>query len=331
MKKQNIVIFGGGTGLSNILRGLIKFNDPSLITAVPSAWDDGGSSGRLRDEMGALPPGDIRQCLLSCMEDPDQKAVAQKLFDDRLADFAGPFKGHSVGNLVTARLEKLFQGQDRGIDAARALFRIRTKILPATLTELRLIAKTQAGIEIKGETNIDNRRTREDFDPTDPIVRIYFNTQARANPAVLKDIKAADKIVFSAGDLYTSVLPHLLIEGVKETIAKSDAKIILILNLMTKRGETDFYKASDHLDRFIDYIDDPDRIGFLIASNNRLDEKIRKIYEGEGQDYVEIDEKKCLSISPKIKVIKKPLAKYYPNAHLLRHDPDLLAETILFL
>lgn len=328
---QKIVIFGGGTGLSNALRGLIKLNSPSLLTAVPSGWDDGGSSGRLRDEMGALPPGDIRQCLLACMESDEQKEVAQKLFDDRLADSDGPFKGHSLGNLIAVRLEKLYQGQDRGIEAARKLFRIRSNIYPSTLTDIRLIAKTKSGIEIVGETNIDNRRERADFNPTDRIVRIYFNTQAEANPQVIKKIKEADKIIFSAGDLYTSVLPHLLVHGVKEAILGSKAKIILVLNLMTKEGETDGYKASDFLEYFIDYLGDPGRIDYLIVSNNSLDQKILKIYQDDGQRPVEIDQDHCSSLAPKMKIVGQPLAKYYISAHLLRHNPDLLAETILSL
>ncbi|OGE30505.1 hypothetical protein A2631_00275 [Candidatus Daviesbacteria bacterium RIFCSPHIGHO2_01_FULL_44_29] len=328
---QKLVVFGGGTGLSNLLRGLIQFNQPSMITAVPSGWDDGGSSGRLRDEMGTLPPGDARQCLLACMESAEQKEVAQKLFDDRLADIEGPFKGHSVGNLITARLERLFAGQDRGLEAARKLFRVQVNILPATLTDLRLIARTQGGLEIQGETNIDNRRLRKDFNPKDPIVRIFFNTQAKANQEVVKKILEAQKIIFSAGDLYTSILPHLLIEGVQEAIAKSKAKVILVLNLMTKRGETDFYKASNHLESFLDYLVDHNRLDVMIASSNDLNPKVLKIYHEDGQEPVEIDRDRCLEIVPSIKIIQKPLAKYLNNAHLLRHDSKLLAKTILSL
>lgn len=328
---QKIIVFGGGTGLSNLLRGLIEYNEPDHITAVPSGWDDGGSSGRLRDEMGALPPGDIRQCLLSCMEDAEQKEVAQKLFDDRLADIEGPFKGHSVGNLITARLEKLYQGQDRGIEAARKLFRIRTKIYPCSLTDLRLIAKTAKGIEIQGETGIDNRRLREDFDPNDRIARIYFNTHAKSNPEVLKALHEAEKIVFSAGDLYTSVVPHLLIEGVQEAILASSAKVYLVLNLMTKKGETDFYSAADHLEIFLNYIGDNTRINYILVNDNHLDPKILNIYKNDGQEPVKIDDERCLKLAPSIKIIKGKFAHYYPKVHLLRHDSEELAKTILEL
>lgn len=333
MKQQNqkIVVFGGGTGLSNLLRGLIELNNPEDITAIPSAWDDGGSSGRLRDEMGALPPGDIRQCLLSCMEDPDQKEIAQKMFDDRLADIDGPFKGHSLGNLITARLEKIYSGQDRGIEAARKLFRIRANVLPATLADLRLIAKTENGIEIQGETNIDNRKVSPEFNPHDKIARVYFNTRAKANPQVIKAIKEADKIIFSAGDLFTSIVPHLLIEGVQKAILESNAKLFFIVNLMTKEGETDSYSASEHLKAFMYYLGDPDRLNFILANNNGLDSQVLKLYQADNQYPVEMDETECSLIAPKAKIVRLKLAKYYPQVHLLRHDPEILSEKILEL
>lgn len=326
---QKLVIFGGGTGLSNLLRGLIDLNTPEKITAVPSAWDDGGSSGRLRDEMGALPPGDLRQCLLACMEEDEQKAVAQKLFDDRLADIDGPFKGHSLGNLIMARLEKLYFGQDRGIEAAKKLFRIKANLLPATITELRLIAKTQSGIEIQGETNIDERRHREDFKREDRIIRIYFNTQANANPEVIKAIKEADKIIFSAGDLYTSVLPHLLIDGVAEAIKKSNAKLFFIINLMTKQGETDFYKASDHIKAFVDYLGEGERVNFVIANEDGIKPEILDLYKSDYQDPVELDLDACAIVAPEAKILPLHLAAYHPSTHILRHDAHLLADTIL--
>lgn len=327
--KQKLVVFGGGTGLSNLLRGLIQVNDPALITAVPSAWDDGGSTGRLRDEMGSLPPGDIRQCLLACMEDLEQKQIAQRLFDDRLADLAGPFKGHSVGNLITARLEKLYNGLDRGIEAARLLFRIRVNILPATLTEIRLIAKLKSGKEVLGETNIDKRGEKDKFDPEDRIVRIYFNTRPTGNNAIIEAIKKSDKIIFSAGDLYTSILPHLLIPGIKEAILKSRAKLIFVLNLMTKKGETDNFLASDHLEAFLDYLEDKKRLDYMIINNKTLPKKELEIYRNDGQEIVQVDEKKCIELSPKLRIISKPMIKYLKQAHLLRHDSIVLAKTII--
>src|SRR3989344_9691497 len=243
--KQKIVTFGGGTGHFSLLRGLVDLNQPDLITAVVGTWDSGGSSGRLRTDLGILPPGDIRQCLLALMEDPKQRQVAQKLFDDRLEEISGPLKGHSLGNLITGRLEHIYKGADRGIEAERLLFRIRGRVLPVSISDLSLIAKLEGGEEIEVETNIDLRGMSKTYNPNHKIMRIYFDTNADPNPEVITAIKMADKIIFSAGDLFTSVLPHLLVGGVKEAITASKATVILVLNLMTKKGETDSYKASD--------------------------------------------------------------------------------------
>lgn len=322
------------------MAGLIASNDSSKITAIPSVWDDGGSSGRLRNERGALPPGDIRQCLISCIEEPAQQEVAQKLFDDRLADIEGPFKGHSLGNLIFERLEKIYRGPDRGIQALKNLFLIKANILLHTLTELRLIAKTESGIEIQGETNIDNRKLRDDFRAEDRISRIYFNTKPDVNPQILDSVKKADKIIFSPGDLYTSVLPHLLMQETRQAILSFKTPLYLVLNLMTKSGETDFFKASDHLQAFLRYLyntdsEDPreeyNRLNYLISNQDGINPKIIKFYkETEGQDPVEVDDKICHGLAPKLKIVKvKGLAKYYHEADLLRHDPIRLAKAVL--
>lgn len=330
-RKQKIVTFGGGTGQFHLLSGLRELNEPDMITAVAGSWDSGGSSGRLRTELGVLPPGDIRRCILALMEDDEQRKVAQSLFDDRLEDIAGPLKGHSFGNLLTARLENIYKGQDRGIEAESKLFRISSKVMPVSINNIQLIAETAKGSKIHGETNIDFRGDNENYDESDRIVRVYFDTRADANPNVLDAIKSADKIVFSSGDLYTSVLPHLLVNGIKEAIAESKAKLIYILNLATKRGETDGYKASDFLKAFLFYLDLPGRLNYLIVNENRLDPEILKIYKGEGQNLVKVDDKKILQIAPKLKIVREDISIYHKKEHLLRHDPIKLSKTILDL
>lgn len=326
---QKIVTFGGKTGHFQLLNGLKKLNDPSNITAVVGTWDSGGSSGVLRSELGVLPPGDIRGCLLALMEDDEQQRVAQRLFDDRLKDLTGPIKGHSLGNLIGVRLDQIFHGQDRGTDAERALFRIRGQVLPATLTNLNLVGVTTKGIEIEGETNIDNRGKRQDFVPEDRITRIYFNTHADGNPRVIDAIKRADKIVFAPGDLYTSILPHLLIDGVSEAIQKSKAKLYFVLNLTTKKGETDYFKASDYIKAFIYYLGTSTRLNFVLADKGGLNQEIVQVYKRAGQEVVEIDESVCKVIAPGVKIIKEKLGEYLKKDHLLRHNSEKLAEAIL--
>lgn len=327
--REKIVTFGGKTGHFQLLNGLKKFNDSSLITAVVGTWDSGGSSGVLRSALGVLPPGDIRACLLALMEDDEQQKVAQRLFDDRLKEVSGPLKGHSLGNLIGVRLDHIFHGQDRGTDAERELFRIRAQVLPATLTDLNLVGMTKNGIEIDGEANIDGRKKMSDFEPKDRITRIYFTTHADSNPRVLAAIKKADKIVFAPGDLYTSVLPHLLIDGVAEAIQKSKAKVYFVLNLTEKEGETDYFKASDFVKAFNFYLGSSKRLNYLVANNNKFDREIVKVYEGEKKKAIVLDEVTCKRILPKLKILKANLAEYLKKDHLLRHNPEVLALSIL--
>lgn len=329
--QQKIITFGGGTGHFSLLRGVVELNQPELITAVVGTWDSGGSSGRLRTEVGILPPGDIRQCLLALMEDSKQRSVAQKLFDDRLQDLNSPLKGHSLGNLIAARLEQIYKGPDRGVEAERLLFRIRGRVLPVSLTELNLIAKLEGGNEVEGEANIDTRGESKSYNPKEKILRIYFDSNADPNPEVITGIAAAEKIVFSAGDLYTSVLPHLLVNGVKEAINTAKAKVILVLNLMTKRGETDFFKASDYLHTFLAYLENNSRIDYLITNSNNLDTEILNIYKKMGQTFVKTDFEACKKIASKTKIIESALGVYHMREHLFRHNPQALAKIILSL
>ena len=329
--KQKIITFGGGTGQFHLLSGLRELNENSFITAVAGTWDSGGSSGKLRTELGVLPPGDIRRCLLALMEDDKQRMVAQRLFDDRLEDLTGPLKGHSFGNLLTARLDKIYKGQDRGIQAEREIFRVRAQVMPISLTEVQLIAETVKGNQIVGETNIDNRVKDKNYDPDDKIVRVYFDTRADPNPEVIRQINNAGKIIFAPGDLYTSVLPHLLVDEVREAIVRSKAKLVFVLNLATKQGETDSYKASDFLKAFLFYLDAAGRLDYLIVNDNHLDKEILDLYKEEGQNLVEVDGGNILKLEPKVKIIRGKISRYLKKEHLLRHDPLKLAEVILKL
>lgn len=329
LQAQKIVTLGGGTGHYSLLRGLVEYNLPELITAITGTWDNGGSSGRLRTEMGVLPSGDVRQCLLALMEDESQRLVAQKLFNERFSGLEGPLKGHAIGNLVQSQLQRIYQGQDRGIDAMRSLFRIRAHALPVTLSDLELSAKTVQGNVIEGENSIDKRGEKDGFNPKDQLSRIYFDTTADPNPKALEAIKKADIIIFAPGDLYTSILPHLLVNGVAKSIIDSKAKVIFVLNLMTKRGETDSYKASDFLKSLVYYLGDKTRLDIMITNQNHLDKDVVKLYKEEGQEPIDVNDSECKVIATNLKIVKVPLGKYYPTEHLLRHDSVKLAQAIL--
>lgn len=328
---QKIVTLGGGTGHFSLLRGLVDYNEPELITAITGTWDSGGSSGRLRVEMGVLPSGDTRQCLLALMEDDAQRQVAQKLFNERFKDTEGPLKGHALGNLIQSQLQLLYQGADRGLDAARALFRVRGQIVPISLSDLQLNAKTVEGNILEGETLIDTRGEETGFNENDKISRIYFDSTADVNPKALEMIAQADKIILSPGDLYTSILPHLLVNGVADAINSSKGKLVFILNLMTKRGETDSYKASDFLKSLIFYLGNADRIDYILTNDNSITPEIEELYAKEGQMVVKVDEIELKKLAPSAKIVKASLAKYSPKEHLLRHDPEKLAQALLNL
>lgn len=331
MNSTDIVTLGGGTGHFALLRGLVEQTSPENLTAITGTWDSGGSSGRLRVEMGVLPSGDVRQCLLALMEDDNQRQAAQRLFNDRMTGLEGPLKGHAIGNLIQSQLQRIYQGQDRGIDAMRALFRVKAHITPISLTDLELCAETQKGNVIEGEGEIDTRGEKKNYKSEDKILRIYFDTTADPNPAALEAISEAKRIVFSPGDLYTSILPHLLVSGIAQAITSSKAKVIFVLNLMTKKGETDSYKASDFLEAFLYYLGGNNRLDIMIVNENHIDPKVIELYKEEGKHPVEVDEKKCKGLAPNAKIVKTPLAKYYPSEHLVRHDSEKLAKVILDL
>jgi len=236
-----VVSVGGGTGLSTLLRGLKE--ETSNITAVVTVMDDGGSSGRLRQEIDVLPPGDVRNCILALAED-----------ETRLSDyfqyrFSAPeeLAGHSLGNLLLAGLEQATGGFDRAIEAMSHFLSIRGRVLPATLTKTRLVAVVENGTKIEGESRItaDPRR----------IERISLSTSpVEPYEEVLDAIAEADLITIGPGSLYTSIIPNLLVDGIAEAIEASPAEKILIANLMTQPGETDRFTLRDHLTVLNGYI-----------------------------------------------------------------------------
>ena len=328
---QKVVVLGGGTGQFNLLRGLVKLNSPENITAIPGTWDSGGSSGKLRTDIGTLPPGDARQCLIALMEKDEQRSVALGLSQNRFKDVSGPLKGHDFLNLTIELLGRIYQGHDRALDAFRTLFCIRGQVVPSSLTNFNLIAKLRSGIEIFGEKDIDQRGDQPNFDPSDRITQIFFDTPAQPNQDALKAIDKADKIVFSSGSLWGSILPHLLINGIPEAIVESSATLIFVLNLMTERGQTDSFTASDHLRPFVEYLGDKNKLAYMIANKDGLTNEVVEIYGSEGQEHVSMDEDKCKQVAPNLIIISEQLAAYSKRSHLLRHNPDKLAQLILNL
>ena len=318
-KKSNepkIVVIGGGTGIHNLLRGLKKYT--SDIVAVVTMMDSGGSSGRLRDEFGHLPPGDIRQALVALSPTDRSSLVLRQLFNYRFSKGEG-LEGHSFGNLFLTALSEVTGGIDKAIDQAGKILGIKGMVLPVTLSNSNLVARLVDGTEIIGEKHIDVRVEKPDV----KIDYIYSDPQAYANKPVLEEIEAADVVVLGPGDLYTSILPNLLVDGVVEAINFSRAKKVYVCNLMTKHGESDDFKASDFVKEVRYYLDDG-KLDFVVVNSAVLAEKILQRYGKEKAYPVETDLENLKKLTKN--VINKPFAS---AGTLLRHDSGKIARVII--
>lgn len=231
-----IVVIGGGTGSFTVLSALK--NHTNNLTAIVSMADDGGSTGVLRDELGVLPPGDVRQCLVAL----SQSSRVRDLFNYRFEE--GTFGGHSFGNIFLTALEKTTGSFVDAVQVASDVLRVRGKVLPATLDNVRLkMTWDDRSLELHGERVIDADHFKHD----PRKARLSLTPQAKANPLALQAIRDADLVVISPGDLYTSLGPLLVIDGFGEALAETSAKSVYVCNLVTKHGQTDGFTVADHI------------------------------------------------------------------------------------
>ncbi len=317
MAKKRIVVIGGGTGSHTVLSGLKGMNCD--LTAVVAMSDDGGSSGRLRDELGQLPPGDVRQCLVALAGEDSASESLKRLFIYRFEEGNG-LKGHSLGNLLLSALTEITGSVDAAIREASRMLRIRGTVLPVTLSDSTLKACLEDGSIIEGESCIDRRCGNTHL----PISRVYLEPEAKAYPPVLDAISNADAIVIGPGDIYTSILPNLLVEGVAEGVRAADGVKIHVCNLMTKPGESDGFRASDFLQLLSLYLDVGKPVDYLLANDTEFPESVRQRYELNGQHPVEVDEERCGRYVGE--VVKRPMIG---EGFYARHNPSLLAEAIM--
>jgi uncharacterized cofD-like protein len=323
---HRIVTLGGGTGHFALISGLKRLNDPSLITAITGATDSGGSSGGLRSELGVLPPGDARQCILAFAPDSLQKDLVN-LFQFRFPP-GSTWAGHNPINIELAALEIIYGSQELAIKAFQNMHGIPGNIVPISLNRTNLMAKLTDGSEVIGESGIDLRRDEADFDSDVRIDYIALDAPAFPNPSALHAIEEADAVVFSPGDLYTSLLPHLLVDRVAEAVVRSSAKKVYCGNLMTKAGETDGFKASDFLRELIDYLGEP-CVDVAIFNGAPLTAGVLAAYAREGQFPVDFDQDACEALVPVTELKVLPLAYFPKNQRILRHNTQLLAEAIV--
>ena len=314
--EPKIVVFGGGTGIFNLLRGLKRYT--SNIVAIVTMMDSGGSSGRLRDEFGHLPPGDVRQALVALSPDDRSSLTLRQLFNHRFSKGQG-LEGHSFGNLFLTALAEITGGTDKAIVEAGKILGIHGKVYPVTLTNSNLVARLEDGSEIIGETNIDIRKEKPDL----KIDYVYLDPRAYAYPEVLREIETADVIILGPGDLFTSVIPNLLVDGVVDSINYSRAKKVYVCNLMTKHGESDNFAASDFVKEIKTYLEDG-KIDYVVLNGSSIPEKLAKRYEKEKAYPVKADVDEVKKVAKN--VIARPIAT---AGTLLRHDSGKIARIII--
>ena len=275
MKNKKIVVLGGGTGMSTLLRGLKLF--PLDITAVVAVSDDGRSTGRLREEFNIIAVGDIRQVLISLSE---TEPLIENLMNYRFKT-TSDLNGHTVGNLLLTALANIGDNMSDGISSLSKIFNLKGKVLPLTEDNVTLSAVMKDGTKVVGEHNITESGKI--------IKKVYYEEKAKTNPLVLKEIKDADLIILSMGSLYTSVIPNLINSDIKKAIGDSSAKIMYVCNMMTQPGETDDFTASDHVKALNQYLGKR-KVDIVVVNDGDISEEILEKYRNtEQKDKVAFD------------------------------------------
>lgn len=309
MKKEKIVVLGGGTGMSTLLRGLKQF--PIDITAVVSVCDDGKSTGRLREEFHTPAVGDIRRVLVSLAE---VEPLVEKLVNYRF-ETTSDLDGHTVGNLLLTAMTNINGNMSDGIEALSKVFNLKGRVLPLTEDNVILVGEMEDGQIVHGEHNITQTEGK--------IKRVFYQDEAQINPKVLEEIRTADLIVFSMGSLYTSIIPNLLCTDLINELDHCEAKIMYVSNMMTQPGETDDYKVSDHVKVINEYLGSH-KIDVVIANNGTISQElIDKYSDLEQKDPVLLDEEELQKMN--VDIISDDLVIVEPEVCFLRHNVIKLA------
>ncbi|MFC1644712.1 uridine diphosphate-N-acetylglucosamine-binding protein YvcK [Patescibacteria group bacterium] len=324
---KNIVTIGGGTGSFTLLSGLKNY--AVKITAIVSMADDGGSTGRLRDELGVLPPGDVRQCLVALS---DESKEMRDLFNYRFE--AGELKGHNFGNLFLSALEKVSGGFAAGVKEASKILNTKGEVVPVTDDDINLFIDLKDGKKIKGEDEINHNYELEKVG----IEKIYINPPAKANKDALRAIKEADLIVIGPGNHYCSIVPNFLVKGIPEAIMNSKAKIVYNCNLVNKKGHTENFDLDDYAESINGFLGG-ERIDFVTYNSSRPSERLIAKYKRKRESLVEFDrdKKKRKYRIVNADVLSKKKVKYSKSDALasqrafIRHDSDRLAKTLMMI
>lgn len=324
VRTPKIVVIGGGTGSFTLLSGIKNY--VTDITAVVNMADDGGSTGQLRDELGVLPPGDVRQCLVALSD--EQKI--RDLFSYRFSE--GSLAGHSFGNLFLSAVEKMTDSFEESVQLAGDILHIKGKVLPITTTKAQLVLRQQDGEEIRGEFKIGDLHFLGKKRP-----EIYLEPKADITSNAERAILEADMVVIAPGNLYGTTAPALVVNGVKESLHKTSAKVVYVVNLVTKPNQTDGFMAHDYADEIERLVGEP-VLDYVLYNTDEPHYSLLEKYIHEGERIVEFDleefDKKHykavgLPMVAKDPVKRVPGDKISQNRSLIRHDSDAVARQLM--
>lgn len=323
VKGASFVVIGGGTGSFTLLSGLKHYVQD--LTALVNMADDGGSTGQLRDELGVLPPGDVRQCLVALSDTPKVRDLFNYRFEE------GSFKGHAFGNLFLTALEKMTGNFAEAVELASEVLNITGRVEPVTMTNVTLCAEGVDGKPIKGEFVIGHQQLAE-------RPKIWLEPEAAVNTKAIEAILQADVVVIAPGNLYGSLAPALVVPGVGEALRSTTASCVYVANLVTKPGPTDGYKVHDFADE-VERLAGGAFLDYVICNNAKPDEDLLAKYAQEGEYGVEIDNDEIAKRPWKAKganiiaqnvwqgaQVSDPLAS---TRSYIRHDSDAIARQLM--
>lgn len=319
MKK--VVTIGGGTGQFALLLGLKR--QPVDISAIVTMFDSGGSTGRLRDELGVLPPGDVRQCLIALGE---SGSLMRKLFMHRYSN--GGLEGHNFGNLFISTLEKITGSIDKALDAAAIVLNIKGRVIPVSLNKAHIIATLADGATCESEAVLDDCDTVGHGG----VVGMTLKPKARAHPKALEAIREADMIVVGPGDLYTSLIPIFLVGGIAEAFRKSRAKKVYIASLMNRHDHASGFDVATYVSMLESFIGEKDAFDVVLYNTKKPPKSLLRKYAGEGEP-VPLGKTKGKYKVVKADLLSDGVAKRPKSdkAHrsLIRHEPNKLARALM--
>lgn len=314
MKK--IVVVGGGTGNFSVLRGLKSYDVE--ISAIVSMADDGGSTGILRDELGVLPPGDVRQCLVALS---NSSRLMRSLMNYRFEN--GGLEGHNFGNLLLSALEKVTGSFEKAVEEVSKILFIKGKVIPVTTHQVRLKMILNNRKVLEGEKDI---YLSQEIDQG--YKSIYLEPYPKANPHAINEIMNADLVVVGPGGLHTSLIPNLLVDGISEALRSTQAKKTFVVNLMNRKGQTTGFKVTNYLEEMNRFIGS-DIFDFVIVNNQQPPQELIEVYAEEG-DIVENDLKtERVRLAPLLGELREDQKKDFIKRNLIRHDPKKLAQELM--